>query len=85
MSFVSQILRRASIAERSNRPALEKAETYTKLADEAATIAERMTASMSRLSPKDLADLGPTRQKEINQLTEMMSRLRTKARQLTPN
>ncbi len=79
MSFVSQIMRKASIVERSDRPRCEKAESFAKLADEAKVIVNRMESSLDRLTPNELQTLGPGRKKEMEQLTEAMQKLRFKA------
>lgn len=79
MSFVSQIMRKASIVERSDRPLTEKAESFEKLAKEANVIVDRMESSLDRLSPNELQTLGPGRQKEMAQLTEAITKLRTRA------
>lgn len=79
MSFVSQIMRKASIVERSDRPAPEKAESFAKLADEAKTIVNRMESSLTRLSENELETLGPGRRKEMDQLMEAVQKLRRKA------
>lgn len=79
MSFVSQIMRKASIVERSDRPTEEKAESFDKLAEEANTIVNRMESSLNRLTPNELTTLGPGRKKEMAQLSEAMSKLRAKA------
>lgn len=85
MSFVSQIMRKASIVERSDRPVTEKAESFTKLAEEAKTIVNRMESSLDRLSPNELETLGPGRQKEMAQLTEAIHKLRSRARSMASN
>lgn len=83
MSFVSQIMRKASIVERSDRPLPEKAESYEKLAKEARTIVDRMESSLSRLSPNELETLGPGRQKEMAQLKEAVVKLRDRAESIS--
>ena len=79
MSFVSQIMRKASIVERSEQPLDQKAKSYLKLAEEAKTIVTRMESSFARLTANEMDTLGPGRHKEIEQLAEAMSKLKLKA------
>lgn len=79
MSFVSQIMRKASIVERSDASPKEKAEKLQQLVEEADTIRDRMENSFKRLSPNEMETLGPGRQKEIAQLQEIMAKLKSKA------
>ena len=86
MSFVSQIMRKASIVERSEVTATEKVEKFEELVDEAGVIRERMEASFSRLSANEMETLGPGRRKEIAQLTETILKLKSKRKEfLGPN
>lgn len=78
MSFVSQIMRKASIVERSEAPIVEKADKFEELVDEAGMIRDRMEASFSRLSANEMETLGPGRRKEIAQLTETILKLKSK-------
>lgn len=82
LSFVSQIMRKASIVERSDKSVDEKAESFMKLAEEADVIVDRMESSLSRLSPSELETLGPGRQKEMDQLSEAVQKLKVKAKEL---
>lgn len=82
MSFVSQIMRKASIVERSEVPADEKVDKFGELVDEAGTIRDRMEASFSRLSANEMETLGPGRRKEIAQLNETILKLKSKRKQL---
>lgn len=84
MSFVSQIMRKASIVERSDAPPDEKASNLLKLVDEADTIRDRMESSFKRLSPVEVETLGPGRRKEIEQLVETMNKLKSKAKAMNP-
>lgn len=79
MSFVSQIMRKASIVERSNVSSEEKTNGLKKLVDEARTIRDRMASSFKRLSPVEIETLGPGRRKEIEQLTETIESLEQRA------
>lgn len=85
MSFVSQIMRKASIVERSDSPVDEKVDRFKELVDEAGTIRERMEASFTRLSANEMETLGPGRRKEIAQLTETILKLKTKRIELMDN
>lgn len=78
MSFVSQIMRKASIVERSDAPPVEKAEKLEQLVSEADTIRERMQSSFMRLSANEMETLGPGRMKEIAQLDETKLKLKEK-------
>lgn len=78
MSFVSQIMRKASIVERSDSPVDEKVDRFKELVDEAGIIRDRMEASFTRLSANEMETLGPGRRKEIAQLTETILKLKTK-------
>lgn len=82
LSFVSQIMRKASIVERSDKSVDEKAESFMKLAEEADVIVDRMESSLSRLSPAELETLGPGRHKEMDQLKEAVLKLKIKAKEL---
>lgn len=81
MSFVSQIMRKASIVERSEVTTDEKVEKFEELVDEAGMIRERMEASFSRLSANEMETLGPGRRKEIAQLTETILKLKSKRKE----
>lgn len=78
MSFVSQIMRKASIVERSEAATDEKIDKFEELVDEAGVIRDRMEASFSRLSASEIESLGPSRRKEIAQLTETIMKLKSK-------
>jgi len=78
MSFVSQIMRKASIVERSEVAETEKIDKFEELVDEAGVIRDRMEASFSRLSASEVESLGPGRRKEIAQLTETIMKLKSK-------
>ena len=82
MSFVSQIMRKASIVERSEASLDEKKKGLRKLVEEARTIRERMAGSFNRLTPHELETLGPGRQKEIEQLTETIKCLQERGEHL---
>ncbi|ARU40752.1 hypothetical protein C0431_07390 [bacterium] len=81
MSFVSQIMRKASIVERSEVPTQEKATKFEELVDEAGMIRDRMEASFKRLSSNEMETLGPGRRKEIAQLTETILKLKSKRKE----
>lgn len=82
MSFVSQIMRKASIVERSEASLDDKKKGLKKLVEEARTIRERMAGSFKRLTPHELETLGPARQKEIEQLTETIKCLQEREEHL---
>jgi len=81
MSFVSQIMRKASIVERSEVAPDEKVDKFEELVDEAGVIRDRMEASFARLSASEVESLGPGRRKEIAQLTETIMKLKSKRRE----
>ncbi len=81
MSFVSQIMRKASIVERSEAPSEEKVDKFEELVDEAGMIRDRMEASFTRLSANEMETLGPGRRKEIAQLTETIMKLKSKRKE----